>query len=181
MTQSTLLVGILAFVAWVAMSQWRESRARGSGISKEDRHFLRQAVAVGASEVTLSELALQTSTAVPVQHLAKRIVDDHSQVNRKLASLAWRYKVNVSAQPSAETQARARQLNTLRGYAFDCAYDDVIVEDELKAIELFTAASRSDNPDIRRLAEATLPTLDLHLKLAENLETGMTHAALPPM
>ena len=186
LTQTTLLTGILAVVALVIYYQVKASAnhpARIHGhISKEDRRFLRQADTVSAAEVTLSQLALKTSSAAPVQYMAKRIVDDQTQVNRKLASLAWRYRVNVSAEPGPEAQQLARQLRALHGSAFDQAYDEVIVQDHRKAIDLFSAAASSTNAEIRRLAEATLPTLDLHLKMAEELDPRVASAPpLPPM
>lgn len=188
LTQITLLSGILALVAVVIYYQLKTSahhpaRIHGN-ISKEDRRFLRQAVTVSAAEVTLSQLALKTSSAASVQYMAKRIVDDQTQVNRKLASLAWRYRVNVSAEPGQEVKQQAQQLRTLRGGAFDQAYDEVIVRDHRKVIDLFTAAAASANAEIRHLAEATLPTLDLHLKMAEELEprvAAVTEPPLPPM
>lgn len=185
LTQITLLAGILALAALVIYYQLKDranhpARVHGH-ISKEDRHFLRQAVTVSAAEVTLSQLALKTSSAAPVQYMAKRIVDDQTQVNRKLASLAWRYRVNVSAEPGPEVQQRARQLRTLHGSAFDQAYDEVIANDHRRAIDLFTAAARSANAEIRRLAEATLPTLDLHLKMAQGLDPRVVAAAPLPL
>lgn len=184
LTQITLLTGILALVALVIYYQLKASanhpaRIHGS-ISKEDRRFLRQAVTVSSAEVTLSQLALKTSAAAPVQYMAKRIVDDQTQVNRKLASLAWRYRVNVSAEPGPEAERQARQLRSLRGSAFDQAYDEVIVQDHRRAIDLFNAAVHSTNAEIRRLAESTLPTLDLHLKMAEDLDPRAT-ASAPPL
>lgn len=185
LTQISLLIGILALVALVIYCQRKDSvshPARMHGIiSKEDRHFLRQAVTVSAKEVTLSQLALKTSATALVQYMAKRIVDDCTQVNRKLASLAWRYRVNVSAEPGPDAQQKAKQLRTLRGSAFDQAYDEVIVADHRKAIDLFNTAAQSANPDIRRLAEATLPTLDLHVKMAEELDPRMTASGAPPL
>ena len=185
LTQTTLFVCIFALIALVLYYQVKASadhpaRIHGS-ISKEDRRFLRQAVTVSAAEVTLSQLALKTSAAAPVQYMAKRIVDDQTQVNRKLSSLAWRYRVNVSAEPSPETRQQAQQLRTLHGSAFDQAYDEVIVQDHRKAIDLFTAAAGSTNAEIRRLAEATLPTLDLHLKMAEELDPRVAADAAPPL
>jgi putative membrane protein len=185
LTQTTLLTGILALVALVVYYQLKANashpaRTHGS-ISKEDRRFLRQAVTVSAAEVALSQLALKTSSAASVQYMAKRIVDDQTQVNRKLASLAWRYRVNVSAEPGQEVKQKTQQLRTLRGGAFDQAYDEVIVQDHRKAIDLFTAAAGSGNAEIRHLAEATLPTLDLHLKMAVELEPRVAAPPLPLM
>ncbi|GLQ95011.1 DUF4142 domain-containing protein [Dyella acidisoli] len=188
LTQITLLSGILALVVVVIYYQLKTGANHPAhihnNISKEDRRFLRQAVTVSATEVALSQLALKTSSAASVQYMAKRIIDDQTQVNRKLASLAWRYRVNVSAEPGQKTQQQAQQLCTLRGDAFDQAYDEVIVQDNRKAIDLFTAAATSANAEIRHLAEATLPTLDLHLKMAEELEPRVADAvepSLPPM
>lgn len=185
LTQTSLLIAIIALIALVIYYQLKESAAHPARvhghISKEDRRFLRQAVTVSATEVTLSQLALKTSATALVQYMAKRIVDDCTQVNRKLASLAWRYRVNVSAEPGPDAQQKAKQLRALRGSAFDQAYDEVIVQDHRMAIDLFNAAAQSANPDIRGLAKATLPTLDLHLKLAEELDPRMSGSGVLPL
>ncbi|WP_233842543.1 DUF4142 domain-containing protein [Dyella sp. 2HG41-7] len=185
LTQTTLFVGILALATLVLYYQFKarsEHPARIYGdISRDDRRFLRQAATVSATEVTLSQLALKMSNTALVQYMAKRIVDDQTQVNRKLASLAWRYRVHVSAEPGPEAQKRAQQLRALQGGAFDQAYDDVVLQDHRKAIDLFTAATGSANAEIRQLAEATLPTLDLHLRMAEDLDPRGASSPLPPM
>ncbi|RDS79510.1 DUF4142 domain-containing protein [Dyella monticola] len=185
LTQTTLLISILALAVLVILYQLKANASHPSrihgDISKEDRRFLRQAVSVSATEVTLSQVALKTSSAAPVQYMAKRIVDDQTRVNRKLANLAWRYNVHVSAEPGPDVRQQAKQLRALRGSAFDQAYDEAIVEDHRKAIHLFTAAIASSNADIRHLAETTLPTLDLHLKLAEELDPHPAATPLPPM
>jgi putative membrane protein len=184
LTQATLLAGILALAVLVIYYQLKAradhpARVHG-GISKEDRRFLRMAATVSATEVSLSQLALKLSSAAPVQYMAKRIVDDQTQVNRKLASLAWRYRVHVSAEPGPEAQQKARQLRMLRGSAFDHAYDEVVVQDHRKAIDLFASAAHSANAEIRWLAESTLPTLDLHLKMAQDLDPRVAAVPAPP-
>lgn len=185
LTQTTLLVGILAFTMLVVFYQLKERAhhpARVSGrISKEDRRFLRRAASMAAVEVALSEVALKNSSAPSVQYMAKRIVDDQTQINRRLVSLAWRYGMTVPVEPGHDVRQQARQLCTLRGGAFDHAYDEAIVEDHRKAIELFAAASQSGNRDIRQLAQEALPMLDLHLKLAEQLDPQLSLSPLPPM
>ena len=185
LTQTALLCGILVLAALVIYAQARDSArhpARLHGrISKDDKRFLRQAVTVSAAEITLSQLALKRSATALVQYMAKRIVDDCTQMNRKLASLAWRYRVNVSAEPGPEVQRKASQLRALGGSAFDHAYDAVIVQDHLKAIHLFSTAAHSSNPEIRGLAQETLPTLDLHLKMASELDPRVAATAAPPL
>jgi len=185
LTQATLLIGILALATWVIYYQMKaraDHPARIHGdISRDDRRFLRQAATVSATEVTLSQLALKMSNTALVQYMAKRIVDDQTQVNRKLASLAWRYRVHISAEPGPEAQKRAQQLRALQGSAFDQAYDDVVLLDHRKAIDLFTAAANSGNAEIRQLAKTTLPTLDLHLKMAEELDPRGASSPLPLM
>ncbi|RUL77735.1 DUF4142 domain-containing protein [Dyella choica] len=185
LTQASILLGILALATPVIYYQLKD-RARHparihGGISKDDRRFLRRAVTVSTTEVTLSQLALKTSATALVQYMAKRIVDDCTQLNRTLTSLARRYRVNVSAEPGPDAQHKAKQLRALRGSAFDQAYDAVILEDHLKAIVLFAEAARSANAEISGFAQATLPTLDLHLKMAEELDPRVSATASPPL
>jgi len=62
-----------------------------------------------------------------------------------------------------------RLLRSLSGVEFDRAYLGEMVRDHSRAVRLFTNAQQLDDPDIKRFASDTLPTLREHLRMADQL------------
>jgi putative membrane protein len=60
----------------------------------------------------------------------------------------------------------------LQGPAFDRAYIQEMVKDHEEDVKLFrTEAQQGKDPELKRLAATTLPTLEAHLRMARNLAT----------
>jgi putative membrane protein len=60
-------------------------------------------------------------------------------------------------------------LQNLTGQAFDVQYMRMMLQDHQKAIELFTSASQSTDPEVRAFASKTLPTLRMHFNHARHV------------
>ncbi|HEX7652913.1 MAG TPA: DUF4142 domain-containing protein [Verrucomicrobiae bacterium] len=73
----------------------------------------------------------------------------------------------------------AKTLQTLQaasGTEFDHLYAQTMIEDHIKAVALFTAASQSlPDSDLQRFAAATLPTLRMHQHRAADLMPDTTN------
>ena len=68
-----------------------------------------------------------------------------------------------------------RQLQTLRGAAFDTAFANAMVQGHNKAINMLEQAQNQvQRQELRTLIASTLPTLRQHLQLAQQLTTGAT-------
>ncbi len=62
------------------------------------------------------------------------------------------------------------QLSGLAGAKFDAAYKSAQVKGHVQAVRLFAAYAKSgDNPELKKFAEDTLPTLRDHLRMARAL------------
>jgi putative membrane protein len=61
-------------------------------------------------------------------------------------------------------------LAKLQGAAFDRAYIQHMVNDHEEDVKLFrTEAKHGKDPDLKRFAAHTLPTLEAHLNMVRNL------------
>lgn len=61
-------------------------------------------------------------------------------------------------------------LKTLEGTAFEERYLDIMVRDHRAALELYeNEAKRGHHPEIKALAQKTVPMLEQHLKLAQEI------------
>jgi putative membrane protein len=69
--------------------------------------------------------------------------------------------------------ALLQQLEQAQGAAFDRLYARQQVQAHMQAVDLFRNYGRAgDNAELKRWASATLPSLEEHLRLAQQLRTG---------
>ncbi|QRP63281.1 DUF4142 domain-containing protein [Rhodanobacter sp. FDAARGOS 1247] len=136
-----------------------------------DSKFMTRAASDGMAEVAMGQLALEKSSQAGVKQLAQRIVDDHTRANDKLRALAQARQVTLPAAPDDEAQQSASAMKALDAKKFDKAWAAAMVRDHQKAVALFAAAAgRTQDPEMRAFAQATLPTLKTHLELARQLQ-----------
>ena len=116
------------------------------------------------AEVELSAAAAERAESADVRRFAQMMLTDHGKANGEVRALASEKNVTLPTGLKAEHQAKAQELKGLSGVAFDRAYVDTMVNDHIKAVDLFSrqAASAAD-PDLQAFASKTLPTLQKHL------------------
>lgn len=128
-----------------------------------DANFIMQAAAGGIKEVELGKLAQVRGTEAMVKEMGGMMVQDHTKANDELKSLAARKDVKVPAALDPDGQKGRDQLSQLKGKEFDQAYIAMMVDDHQKTIKLFqTEANNGNDPDLRKFADHTLPTLMKH-------------------
>jgi putative membrane protein len=131
--------------------------------------FVTKAAQDGMTEVELGKLALDKSQNAEVRSFAQRMVTDHGKANRELAALAKTKGIDAPKSLDAEHQAVVADFKAKDGAAFDTDYSSHMSMDHSKAISLFEAESKADDPDLSKFAKNTLPTLKEHKKLASKL------------
>ncbi len=132
--------------------------------------FLMDAYQDGLAEVQLSQLALQKAGNNDVRNFAQRMVDDHTRMNSEMTQLAQSKNIALPTDLSPEQKALADRLATLSGDEFDRAYMAANVaahEKDVAAARL--QALQGNDPDVQALADASLPILEIHLALAEEI------------
>lgn len=136
--------------------------------------FVQEAAVGGMAEVELGKLASERASSDQVKQFAQRIVTDHSKANDELKALAQRKSIMVPGSLDAKHKATHDKLAKLSGAAFDRAYMEEVRDDHRKDVEAFREQSRSgSDPDIKAFAAKTLPTLEAHLKLAEQTNAAV--------
>jgi putative membrane protein len=136
-----------------------------------DAAFALKAAQGGVAEVRLGQLALKKANHSDVKAFGQRMVDDHSKTNERLKAAAAKSGMTLPATMNADDQALYDKLSRLSGAAFDRAYTRAMVKDHEQDIKEFQReAAKGTNADIRAFAEATLPTLQVHLEMARAAE-----------
>ncbi len=131
--------------------------------------FVDEASAAGVGEIESGKLALQKSTTPAIKTFAQEVISDHTAANKELAAIAQKRSLKVSTEAELVTKAKSLVLKQRDGESFDEAYAKNQVKAHKDAIELFNKAAVSADAEIAAFALKTLPKLEHHLALAQNL------------
>jgi putative membrane protein len=157
------------------MSHSSSSSMSGSSkLSSSDKKFVMEAAAGGMEEVQLGQIAAQKASDPDVKSFGQRMVDDHTKANDQLKQVASQKGVTVPSSLPASKQKDVDKLNKLNGAAFDSAYVSMMVKDHKKDVADFQKESKSaKDSDVKSFASTTLPTLQDHLKMIQDISSKM--------
>jgi putative membrane protein len=150
-------------------------KSDSQGVSAET--FIKKASQDGITEVQLASLAQQKSQSNDVRKFAAQMQTDHGKANSELQAIAASKHVTVPTALDSEHQAMITELSGKSGPAFDAAYANHMVAAHKKAVALFKSGAQSQDQDISGFAAKTLPTLEHHKGMADDLAAKRKMAA----
>lgn len=139
--------------------------------------FVRAAAASDLYEMEASRLAEQRSQNTEVKRFAQHMLRDHGKTTGELKGMLPQLQ-GVSAQQMATSldrqhQALLEQLQGAQGAEFDRAFVRQQVQSHQAAVDLFRAYAQSgDDARLKQWASQTLPSLEEHLREAQQLQRG---------
>lgn len=142
-------------------------RAMTAGATPET--FVKTAAQDGMAEVGLAKLALKKSSNNDVKQFAQKMEQDHEQADDQLASIAKSKGLTLPKKLDTKHEALLKSLSAKSGAAFDGAYAEHMAKAHEQAVALFEGAAKSSDVDLATFAKQTLPTLEEHKQLADNL------------
>jgi len=119
---------------------------------------------------------LDKASSSEVRDFAKRMIDDHTSANQELAKLADQKKLQdkMSEHADAKSQANSLKLKVMSGKSFDKAYIKNQVDAHQETIKIFRQeAEQGQDSDLKAFAKKMLPTLEEHLKMANDLNNKL--------
>ena len=164
-----------ASAAGKASSNTVPMKSGKSAVSFGDRRFMTKAAQDGIAEVEAGKLAQSNGANADVKSFGQKMQQDHGKANDELNSIAQSKGVTLPT-TTDRTQARlGRQLQGLKGDAFDKVYArEAGVKDHKAAVALFAReAKRGSDPDVKAFAAKTLPTLEEHLRMAQAMHDSV--------
>jgi putative membrane protein len=160
---------VLSFGAYAA-----DKKADTGKVSKGDRSFIMDAANDSLAEIELGKVAQQNAASDDVKKFGQRMVDDHSKANQELMPIAQKLGVELPTAPQGKHARMVKDLSKKNGAKFDKDYVNDMVNDHKKAVKLFeTKSKKADNEELRQFAAKTLPTLQEHLKMAQDMQASM--------
>jgi putative membrane protein len=123
------------------------------------------------AEVELGKVAQQKASDSQVKSFAERMVTDHSKANDELKSIAGGKGVTLPTSLDKDHQKDSDKMQRLQGPEFDREYMKHMVADHKKTVADFEKQAKSgkDN-EVKQFAAKNLPTIQEHLKMAQQLE-----------
>jgi putative membrane protein len=141
-----------------------------AGLNGQDRKFVNNAAEAGAAEIAMGKLASDHASSADVKSFAARMVADHQKAGDQLKLVASAKGVTPPDRLSKKDQSELDKLGRLKGVDFDKEYVKVQLAAHKDAVALFGSESKTGaDADLKQFASATLPTLQDHLQLAQQL------------
>lgn len=148
--------------------------AMAANLSPQDQKFVKEAAQGGMAEVMLGQMASKKATVDSVKQFGQMMVKDHTKANNQLKQLTTEKGVRLPTDVAPEHKALAARLEKLSGSEFDRAYMKEMVEDHEKDVKAFEKQVDSGrDADVKAWASKTLPTLQMHLKTAKDVEAKL--------
>ncbi|RYY68646.1 MAG: DUF4142 domain-containing protein [Chitinophagaceae bacterium] len=130
--------------------------------------FLVKATQGGLAEVASGNVAQGRTTNEGVKMFASMMVNDHSNVNGQIQTLAQQRMVSLPTETSEENKKMMADTEKKTGKDFDRAYMDMMVAAHKKTISMFEKASGEiADSAVKDLITQTLPKVKTHLDSAQ--------------
>lgn len=136
--------------------------------------FITDAAKVNLGEIELGKLAEQKGGNAAVRDFGKRMVDDHTQLQSQLESLAKSKGVTLPTQAGSDAMTLRDELAKDSGMKFDDDYMQHMLSGHKQAIDNFeNEIEHGQNPAFKTYAENALPVIQDHIRIAENVAGKM--------
>jgi len=168
---AAVVAAAVAAAPAAAQTSYHSKGTKGAKGTKpvSDQTFVAKAAEGGLAEVELGKLATEKAASDQVKKFGQRMVDDHGKANDELKGLAQTKSITIPSDLNTKDKALRDRLSKLSGEAFDRAYMQAMVRDHRKDVNEFRTESQSGkDAEVKSWAGKTLPTLEEHLKLAED-------------
>lgn len=145
--------------------------APGSALTREETSLLTDLAQANIAEIETGRLALEKSQNAQVKKFAQQMIDDHTSAQQQLQALARTKGVTLTEETDLQHKTMATAMRVLSGDTFDSQYlKRVGVNDHQRTIALLQKAQQSArDPDIKAMAAKMLPTVQAHLKMAQQM------------
>lgn len=174
-------IALTAAALMFAGSAFAQSAAEKTGInsvvgaapSTED--FVLQAASSDMFEIESSRLAVERASDEATKNFAQQMLDDHQKTSNELKQLVESGKVNAQI-PTAMIDAHQSMLNDLKEAEADEFNEEYLSAQEdahEQAVDLFQRyGSEGENPDLKAWAANTVPALQHHLQMVEQMNAN---------
>jgi putative membrane protein len=171
MRTAAFLFGLLLATPAMAQSVGEKSGVNSvMGVAPKTADFVKEAAISDMFEIQSSKLAAGKLTG-DAKAFAERMIADHTKTTNELTSAAKRENIPLPAAMDSAHQDKLTKLSNTDARDFSKRYFDDQVSAHKDAVSLFQRYGRGgDDATLKNWANTTLPTLQHHLEMAQNLD-----------
>ena len=172
--RTTILAAAMAgALALPALAQTGSTMSSGTAATG-DATFVKKAAISDMYEIQASQLAQAKATSADVKTFASKMITDHTKTSDQLKSIVGsKSGMTLPTAIDAEHKALLTKLKGSSGADFDSTYAQQQINAHQQAVMLFTSESRNGkDADLKKFATDTLPALQQHLSMAQQLRKG---------
>jgi putative membrane protein len=164
---ATLLISTSAFAQSIGEKTGVNSTL---GISPTTADFVKEAAMSDMTEIAAAKLGQERGNA-PEKAFAGQMITDHTKTSEELKSMASTdAKAALPPALDSSSQGKIDKLKNAKPEDFSSDYDSMQVSAHKDAVSLFERyAKGGDDPKLKDWAGKTLPALQHHLEMAQNL------------
>jgi putative membrane protein len=146
----------------------------GGAMSVSDTEFAAMAAQGSTAEIQMAQLAEQKSTSKDVQKFARQMIKDHTKANNNLMKVASKKQMTLPTTPNADQMQMMSQLQAASGAEFDRLYIQLAGVQAHQMMQGLYQSEISNGTDdeIKSFARKTLPTVQKHLRMAQQMANG---------
>lgn len=143
-------------------------------MSSTDTEFANMAAMGGNAEIAWAKVAMEKSTSKDVKKYASKMMKDHTKAGKNLMKVAMKHNMTLPTGMSEEQTQVLNQLQQASAAEFDKMYIQMSGVDAHQKMEaLFQGeANGGTDADLKSFAAKTLPTVQMHLKMAQDMASG---------
>jgi putative membrane protein len=163
----------LLFAAPVYAQTMTGRSSTNSGLSSPTTDFVKNAAVGGMFEIQSSQLAAQKANG-STRNFAEQMINDHQKMSNDLKSVVQDQNAEASmpSQLDKSHQEMLDKLQRLNGAAFERQYKKDQIVAHKQAVALFKHyAKTGDDAALKTWADQSLPELEHHLNMADNLKS----------
>lgn len=156
------------------MSKDKMSGDKMMQMSQTDMDFAKMAAMGGNAEIEWAKVAMQKSTNKAVKKYASKMMKDHMKAGKNLMKVAMKHNMMLPTTMSEDQMQVLNQLQQASAADFDKMYIQMSGVDAHQKMEaLFQSeVSGGADADLKAFASKTLPTVQMHLKMAQDMASG---------
>jgi putative membrane protein len=167
------LIAAAAFVAVAGSVAFAQQQNTGDATI-----FAKKVAASNAFEIQSSQLANDRAERDEVKTFAKKMIDDHTKSGQEFKAAVKSADVAAPPEePDVNQKQTLSRLQQVRGKSFDDQYMGAQLKAHQEAVALFKSYSaQGKSAPLKDFAQKTLPTLEHHLQMAQDVSGQRTAA-----
>jgi len=139
-----------------------------------DAKFVEKASQCDANEIALGKVAVAMASSPQVKQFAQKMIDDHTKCCKMLMEAASPKGFTCVTEMDAKHKDLRVKLESMKGADFDREYMKHVVMGHEMAVKMFQQqAQNGQDANLKAFAAKTLPALQQHQTMAQEIMTGL--------